>query len=224
MNRNKKIIIIGLIILIVSIFLKLIVVGLSNIKIDEFKPASVMFVVDSSASNQSNLPEQRKFLKQICAQLDPEDQIKIIKVSEDAYLIYEGSAQNSSGINKSMDAFTQYSPEDRGTAYGDGLKKAFSYALTMKKEGYIPAIVVIGDLENEGSTEKQVDWDLLPQNVKNVQKYAPDLAMMFLFAHPQKLDFVKENLSPILGETKLILAPEQNADKALRKFIEALGR
>lgn len=224
MNRNKKIIIIGLIILVASIFIKLISIGLSNIKIDEFKPASVMFVVDSSASNQSNLSEQRKFLKQICAQLDPEDQIKIIKVSEDAYLIYEGSAQNSSGINKSMDAFTQYSPEDRGTAYGDALKKAFSYALTMKKEGYTPAVVVIGDLENEGSTEKQVDWDLLPQNVKNVQNYAPDLAMMFLFAHPQKLDFVKEKLSPILGESNLIIAPEQNADKALRKFIEALGR
>ena len=224
MNKNKKIITIGLLILVVSVIMKLIVVGLSNIKIDEFKPASIMFVVDSSASNQSNLPEQKKFLKQICAQLDPEDQIKIIKVSEDAYLIYEGSAQNSSGINKSMDAFTQYSPEDKGTAYGDALKKALSYALTMKKEGYIPAVVVIGDLENEGATEKQVDWDTLPQNVQNIQKHVPELSMMFLFAHPQKLDLVKEKLSPVLGETKLIIAPEQNADKALRRFIEALGR
>ncbi len=224
MNKNKKLITIGLLILIASLVIKLIAVGLSNIKIDDFKPAAIMFVVDSSASNQANLPEQKKFLKQICAQLDPEDQIKIIKVSEDAYLIYEGSAQNSSGINKSMDAFTQYDPEDKGTAYGDGIKKAFTYALTMKKEGYIPAVVVIGDLENEGATEKQVDWDTLPQNVKNVQNYAPDLAMMFLFAHPQKLDLVKEKLSPILGETKLVISPEQNADKALRRFIEALGR
>ena len=123
-----------------------------------------------------------------------------------------------------MEAFTQYAPEDKGTAYGDGIKKAFTYALTMKKEGYIPAVVVIGDLENEGATTKQVDWNTLPQNVKNVQNYAPELAMMFLFAHPQKLDLVKEKLSPILGETKLVISPEQNADKALRRFIEALGR
>lgn len=224
MNKNKKLITIGFLILIASIVLKLIIIGLSNIKIDDFKPAAIMFVVDSSASNQPDLPAQKKFLKQICSQLDPEDQIKIIKVSEDAYLIYEGSAQNSNGINKSMDAFTKYDPKDNGTAYGDGIKKAFTYALTMQKEGFIPAVVIIGDLENEGTTEKQIDWNTLPQNVKNIKNYAPELAMMFLFAHPQKLDLVKEKLSPILGETKLVISPEQNADKALRKFIEALGR
>ena len=221
---NRRLIILGILIVAISVVLKLIWAGLKNIKIDEFHPSAIMFVVDSSASNQANLPTQKRFLKQICAQLDPEDQIKIIKVSEEAYLIYEGSPQNSSGITKSMDAFTHYAPEDRGTAYGDGIKKAFSYALAMKKEGYIPAVVVIGDLENEGATEKQISWDLLPQNVKNVTKYAPDLAMMFLFAHPQKLDMVKEKLSPILGEQKLIVSPEENADKAIRKFIAALGR
>ena len=31
---------------------------------------------------------------------------------------------------------------------------------------------------------------------------------------------VKEKLGPILGESKLVLAPEQNVDKALRKFID----
>ena len=77
MNKNKKLITIGLLILIASVILKLIAIGLSNVKIDDFKPAAVMFVVDSSASNQKKLPEQKKFLKQICAQLDPEDQIKI---------------------------------------------------------------------------------------------------------------------------------------------------
>ena len=60
--------------------------------------------------------------------------------------------------------------------------------------------------------------------IKNVQKYAPDISMMFLWAHPQKLDMVKEKLGPILGESKLVLAPEQNVDKALRKFINAIGR
>ena len=221
---NKRIITIGIIILCASVVLKLLYSGLKNIKVDDFKPAAIMFVVDSSASNQKQLPEQKKFLKQICAQLDPEDQIKIIKVSQDAYMIYEGSAQSSSAINKSMESFTKYEPEALGTAYGEGLKKAFNYALTMRQDGYTPAVVVIGDLENEGDTSKQINWDTLPINVSKVKQYAPDLVMMFLYAHPQKLDMVKEKLGPVLGEHKLVLAPEQNVDKSLRKFIDALGR
>ncbi len=198
--------------------------GLKNFEPDEFKPAAVIFVVDSSASNQQNLAEQKKFLKQICSTLDPEDQVKIIKVSQDAYLIYEGAPHNTNEITKAMEAFTKYDPEELGTAYGDGLKKAFSHVLTMKKEGYVPSIVVIGDLENEGATSKQINWDLLPENVENVKKYVPELSMMFLFAHPQKLDMVKEKLTPVLGENKLIVAPEQTAEKSLRKYIRALGR
>lgn len=221
---NKRLIILGILILVSCIVIKLVWAGLKNIKVDDFHAAAVMFVVDSSASNQYKLPEQKRFLKQICAQLDPEDQIKIIKVSQDAYIIYEGSPQNTSGITKSMEAFTKYEPEALGTAYGEGLKKAFSYALTMQQEGYIPAVVIMGDLENEGAGDKQINWDSLPDNIKNVKKYAPDISMMFLYAHPQKLDMVKEKLGSILGENKLILAPEQNVDKALRKFINAIGR
>lgn len=221
---NKRLITIGVIILCTCIAIKLLWAGMKNIKVDDFHPAAIMFVVDSSASNQNMLPVQKKFLKQICAQLDPEDQIKIIKVSQDSYIIYEGSPQNTSGISKSMEAFTKFEPEAMGTAYGEGIKKALSYALTMKQEGYVPAVVVIGDLENEGASSKQLDWETLPQNIKNVKKYAPEISMMFLYAHPQKLDMVKEQLGSILGEDKLILAPEQNVDKALRKFINAIGR
>jgi hypothetical protein len=221
---NKRLITLGIIFLTVCIVGKLIWAGLKNIKVDDFHPSAVMFVVDSSASNQSKLPEQKKFLKQMCAQLDPDDQIKIIKVSQEAYLIYEGSAQNSSGITKSMEAFTKFNPNELGTAYGDGIKKALSYALVMKKEGYTPAVVVIGDLENEGATEKQISWNTLPENIENVMKYAPDLTMMFLYAHPQKLDMVKEKLAPVLGEKNLIISPAENVDKALRKFINAIGR
>ncbi|MBO6273774.1 VWA domain-containing protein [bacterium] len=221
---NKRLITLGIVILLACIVVKLIWAGLKNIKVDDFHPAAVMFVVDSSASNQASLQSQKKFLKQMCAQLDPEDQIKIIKVSQDAYIIYEGSPQNSGGITKSMEAFTQYAPEDKGTAYGDGVKKALSYALSMKKDGYVPAVVIMGDLENEGASDKQIDWNTLPENIKNVKKYAPDIAFMFLYAHPQKLDMVKEKLGGILGESKLVLAPEQNVDKALRKFINAIGR
>lgn len=222
--NSKRLITLGIIILSVCIVLKLLVVGIKNIKVDDFKPAAVIFVVDSSASNQAKLPAQKLVLKQICSQLDPEDHIKVIKVSQDAYMIYEGSPQNTSALNKSMDAFTKYEQNEYGTAYGDGVKKAFGHALSMKKEAYIPAVVVIGDLENEGDLKKQLNWDVLPQNVSNVKKYIPEFAMMFLFAHPQKLDMVKEKLSPVLGEQKLIVSPEENADKSIRKFVTALGR
>ena len=64
----------------------------------------------------------------------------------------------------------------------------------------------------------------MPQNVKNVQEYAPEISMMFLDAHPEKLDMVKEKLSPVLGEDKLIVSPEQNIDKSIRRFLKAIGR
>ncbi len=221
---NKRLIILGIIILAISVLVKLIWSGMSKIKVDDFKPAAVMFVVDSSASNQKDLPEQKKLLKQICNLLDPEDKIKIIRVSEDAYLIYEGAPFNGSNINKVMNAFTAYDEKDYGTAYGVGLDKALRYSVDMKKMGYMPAIVVIGDLENEGAVSKQINWNTLPSNVKKVQTSAPDLAMMFLYAHPSKLDTVKETLTPVLGENKLIVSPKQNCDKAIRQFVHALER
>lgn len=221
---NKRLIILGIIILAISVLVKLIWSGMSKIKVDDFKPAAVMFVVDSSASNQKDLPEQKKLLKQICNLLDPEDKIKIIRVSEDAYLIYEGAPFNGSNINKVMNAFTAYDEKDYGTAYGVGLDKALRYSVDMKKMGYMPAIVVIGDLENEGAVSKQINWNTLPSKVKKVQTSAPDLAMMFLYAHPSKLDTVKETLAPVLGENKLIVSPKQNCDKAIRQFVHALER
>lgn len=224
MKLNKRLVTLGLIILISAIVSKIVWTGLKHIKVDDFHPAAVIFMIDSSASNQKRLPEQKKIVKQICNLLDPEDQIKIIRVSETSYLIYEGSPMNGSTITKSMDAFTKYDDKDYGTAYGEGLKKAFSHALTMKKDGYVPAVVVVGDLENEGAIEKQINWEILPSNVENVKKYAPDISMMFLDAHPAKLDLVKETLSPVLGENKLIISPKQNCDKAIRQYLHALDR
>lgn len=221
---NKRLIILGVVILFVSVLLKLVWTGLTKIKVDNFKPAAVMFVVDSSASNQKDLPEQKKLLKQICNLLDPEDKIKIIRVSEDAYLIYEGAPFNGSNINKVMNEFTAYDEKDYGTAYGIGMRKALNYSVDMKKLGYMPAVVVIGDLENEGAVEKQINWNTLPSDVQKVKTKAPDLAMMFLYAHPEKLDVVKETLTPVLGETKLIISPKQNCDKAIRQFVHALER
>ena len=221
---NKRLIIIGILILIISIIGKLLYSGLKNIKVDDFHKSAIIFVVDSSASNQKNLPEQVKYMKSLCAILDPEDEIKILKVSQNSYLIYEGSPSNTKGITKAVEAFTQYDSKDYGTAYGEAIKKAFEHCLMMKKDGYVPAVVVIGDLENEGAIEKQINWETLPQNVKSVQEYIPEISMMFVYAHPEKLDMVKTKLNPVLGERKLIIANETNVDKANRKFLEAIGR
>lgn len=221
---NKRLVVLGILILGIAIIGKLIFVLAKNIKVDEFHKSAVIFVVDSSASNQSKLSEQIKYLKSLCSILDPEDEVKILKVSQKAYLIYEGSPSDSMGITKAVTEFTKYDKNDYGTAYGEGLKKAFSHALTMKKEGYVPAIVVIGDLANEGDITKQINWEVLPKNVESVLQYAPDLAMMFVYAHPERLDMVKELLNPVLGEKKLIVANEQNAQKAQRRFLEAIGR
>ena len=204
------------------LLLGIIAAALRKIKVDNFKPAAIMFLIDSSASNQKELPEQRKLLKQICNLLDPEDQIKIIRVSEDAYIIYEGAPFNTTNIDSAMNEFTKLNSKDYGTAYGLGLKKAFNYAKQMKKSGYIPSVVVIGDLENEGAAEKQLNWNTLPNDIKGVQAVAPEFSMMFLYAHPSKLDMVKETLSPVLGEEKLIISPKQNCDKAIRQYINAL--
>ena len=221
---NKRLITVGFLILGIAIIGKLILMAAKNIKVDDFHKAAIMFVIDSSASNQKMLPEEIKYVKSLCSILDPEDEIKILKVSQDSYLIYEGSPSNTKGISKAVDAFTQYNSKDYGTAYGLALKKAFEHCLTMKKEGYVPAVVVIGDLENEGAIEKQINWDTLPENVKGVQEYIPELSMMFVYAHPEKLDLVKSKLNPVLGEKKLIIANETNVDKANRRFLEAIGR
>lgn len=222
--NNKRLTIIGLLILAVAIVGKLIFIAAKNIKVDEFHKSAIIFVVDSSASNQKMLPEEIKYLKSLCSILDPEDAIKILKVSEKSYLIYEGSPSDSMGITKAVEAFTKYDEKDYGTAYGEALKKALSHCLTMKKEGYVPSVVVIGDLENEGAVEKQINWETLPENIKSIKEFIPELAMMFVYAHPEKLDLVKTQLNPVLGETKLIVANEQNAAKAQRRFLEAIGR
>ncbi len=221
---NKNTIKLILVILVSLAALILVIMGLKNVKVDDFTPAAVIFVIDSSASNQEKLDEQKSFVTQTCKRLDPEDQVKIIRVSEDAYLIYEGSALNSRNIRKSMDAFTRYDETEWGTAYGDGIDKAVSYAKSMNKEGYTPAIIVVGDLENEGKKAKQINWNDLPQQIQEIKTNIPKFVMMFVYAHPQKLDMVKTKLNSILGENNLIISTEQNIDKSLNRFLNAIER
>lgn len=221
MNNTFKIIIFSAI---CFVLLGLSILGLSKLKVDDFHKAAVIFVVDSSASNQKRLPKQKMIIRQLCSMLDPEDNIKILRVSEDSYLIYEGSPQSSAEVRKSMEKFTQINSKEYGTAYGLSLKKAFNHAINMKKDGYVPAVVVIGDLENEGASSKQINWNTFPNEVAQVKNQIGNFSMMFLYAEPEKLDMVKEKLTPVLGEDHLIIGTEMTSNKALRRFLNAIGR
>ena len=215
------------IILFTALFLGAILLGifgLSRLKVDDFHKAAVIFVVDASASNQKDLPAQKMIIRQLCSMLDPEDHIKILRVSEDSYIIYEGSPQSSAEVRKSMEKFTQFDAKEYGTAYGLSLKKAFNHAMNMHKDGYVPAVVVIGDLENEGAVDKQINWETLPDDVRSIKNQADNFSMMFLFAAPAKLDLVKETLSPVLGEQHLIIGNDVTSNKSLRSFLTAIGR
>jgi hypothetical protein len=220
---NKRIITVGFIILGIAIICKLFFVLSKTIKVDDFHKAAVVFVLDSTVSNQKMLPQEIQYLKSLCAILDPEDAIKIIKVTESSYLIYEGSPGDTKGINGALGAYTK-NEEDKGAAYGEGIKKAVDHCLTMKKEGYIPGIVVIGDLSNDGVASKQINWETLPENIRKTKQYIPELAMMFVYAPPEKLDLVKTKLNPVLGEKKLIIANSEAADRVNTRFLKAIGR
>lgn len=221
---GKRYITLGIIILVLSIIIKSAIVGFKSIKVDDFHPVAAIFMIDISASNQAQLTRQKNFISALCKVLDPEDQVKILVVTQDAYLIYEGSPQNGSGIRKSMNKFTQYDASAWGTAYGTAIKKGMQHALAMQREGYVPALILIGDLENEGDIRGQINWNTLPSNVQKVKKYCPKISMSFLYAHPSKLDFVKNKLTPILGEDNLVIATDEMMDKVNRQIMTAIGR
>ena len=82
----------------------------------------------------------------------------------------------------------------------------------------------MGDMENEGDITKQINWSILPQDLEKTLTYIPDLSLTFLYAHPQKLDSIRQQLVPVLGEKQLIIASEENVDIATRKFSQAIGR
>ena len=52
---TKRIFILSGLLLVISLALYGIITGMKKIKVDDFKPASVIFLIDSSASNQENI-------------------------------------------------------------------------------------------------------------------------------------------------------------------------
>ncbi len=221
----------GIAILIAVYIIKLFVVACMNMELGEFKPVATIFLLDVSASNRNLLESQEQTILKIAKRLDSEDQALIYVVTQDAYNIYNGNPHKLVQIKKTMQKRGAYDEKNWGTAYGLALKKAIGDALMYHQDGFKPAIIILGDLENEGDIRKQINWNTLPKNIQKTLEYVPDLTLAFLYAHPQKLDDVRQTVLPAMkekqpneGEKNLILASEENVDLAIRKILEAVGR
>jgi len=214
----------GLLLIITLYIVKSLVIGFMNMDLREFKPVATVFLLDISASNRNLLDKQEQTILKISKRLDSEDRALIYVVTEDAYSIYNGSPNKLVMMRNSMQKRGGFDSDKYGTAYGLALKKAIGDALMYQQEGFKPAIVILGDLENEGDITKQINWNTLPSNIQKTLKYIPDLTLAFLYAHPQKLDDVRQTLLPVVNEKHLIMASEENVDLAVRKFLEAVGR
>ncbi len=220
----RKTCLLGIVVLIAAYILKIFVVSCMNMELGEFKPVATIFLLDISASNRGILEQQEQTILKISKRLDSEDLNLIYVVTQDAYNIYSGNPHKLVQIKKTMQKQGEFDKEKWGTAYGLALKKAIGDALIYEQEGFRPAIIVLGDLENEGDVTKQINWNTLPKNIQKTLKYTPDLTLAFLYAHPQKLDVVRQSILPVMGDKNLILASEENVDLAIRKILEAIGR
>ncbi|MBQ4078127.1 VWA domain-containing protein [bacterium] len=220
----RKSLIFGFLLVVVVIVIKFAVAGMSRVEFSEFKPVCAIFLLDVSASNREMLWSQQQTILKIGKKLDSEDHAKIYVVTEDAYEVYDGAPHKTIAMRQAMNKRSEFDSKAYGTAYGVALKKAIGDALRYKADGYTPAIIVLGDLENEGAIDKQINWDILPKNLQKTLQYIPDLSLTFLYAHPEKLDAVKQKLVSVMGEKQLVMASEENVDLAVRKFSTAVGR
>ena len=220
----RRALMLGLLLPIIVFLGKCVVAAMSNVELADFKPVCAIFLLDISASNRDLLWKQQQTILKIGKKMDSEDHARIYVVSEDAYEVYDGAPHKTIAMREAMKKRSEFDSKAYGTAYGLALKKAVGDALRYKANGYTPAIIVLGDLENEGAINKQINWGILPKNLKKTLEYIPDLSLTFLYAHPQKLDEVRQVLVPVLGEKQLIIAAEENVENSLKKFAAAIGR
>ncbi len=222
----RRALILGLILPLVLYGIKIILWGFSNIKLANFKPVSAIFLLDVSASNRTLIDKQTGTILKISKRLDSEDTALVYIVSENTYNVYDGNPHKLVAIKEAISKRGAYDNKAYGTAYGLAFKKAIGDALRYQSQGYTPLIVVLGDLENEGDVTKQLNWNTLPSNLRKTLRYIPDLKVAFLYAHPEKLDDVRQLLLPVFAEksSNLIVASEENVEQSTKKLLEVLGR
>lgn len=219
----RRALILGIILPLVVYLVKVVYVSFCNLDLDDFKPVVAIFLLDISASSRNTLYQEQQTILKMAKKLDSEDHARIYVVSQDAYEVYDGGPHKTIAMRDAMNKRSAYDADSWGTAYGEALKKAIDDALFYKEQGFTPAIIVLGDLENEGAVNKQINWNTLPKNMENTLKYVPELTLTFLYAHPQKLDEIRQTLLPVM-KNQLIIASEENVDLAMRKFAQAVGR
>ena len=139
----------GLLLLVTVYALKLIIVGFQNLDLSEFKPVAAVFLLDVSASNRNLLAEQEQTILRISKRLDSEDQALVYVVTEDTYSVYNGNPHKLVAMKEAIRKRGAFDEKSFGTAYGLALKKAIGDALRYKQDGYKPAIIILGDLEND---------------------------------------------------------------------------
>lgn len=220
----RRALMLGILLPLIVFIAKMAVVAMSKVELSEFQPVCAIFLLDVSASNRELMYDQQQTILKMGKKMDSEDHAKIYVVTEDAYEVYDGPPHKTIAMRQAMNKRSEFDSKAYGTAYGTALKKAIGDALRYKAMGYTPAIIVLGDLENEGAINKQINWNILPKNIKKTLEYIPELSLTFLYAHPQKLDEVKQRLVPVMGDKQLIIATQENVDLAVRKFSTALGR
>ena len=213
------------IILVVSLYLaKCLFVFLTGIQLAEFHPAGVIFVMDISNSNKLLRESEEKTILKICKSLDYEDKSKIYVLNDSAFVIYNEAPNKRASIKKAFLQHGNFDKNSKGAAYGVALKKAVDDALILKKQGYRPSIVILGDLESKGSLDKQINWEKLTQNMANTMKYIPDLSLVFLYAHPKILENSRDKLRNVIPDEQLFFASEETVNLTVERFIESIGR
>lgn len=220
----KKTCILGFILIFSLYFLKCIFFFLKDFQLVEFKPNGVIFVLDISNSDRNIRQLEEKTILKICKKLDFEDKSKIYVLNEDVFLVYNEAPNNRGAIKNTFAQYSKFDKNSTGAAYGLALKKAVNDALILKKQGYKPSIVFLGDLENKGALDKQINWDRLNKNISNTMKYIPDLSFVFLFAHPQKLESSRERLKNVVPDNQLFVAPEESVNLTVDNFLQSIGR
>ena len=212
----------GIILVLALYIIKCVFILLSGIELADFKQAGVIFLLDTSASNKNLQARQEKTIVKMCKSLDVDDKAIIYVVTENTFQIYNGNPHKVGVIKKAFEERAKLDSKSWGTAYGAAIKQAVDDALALKNQGFKPSIVILGDLENEGDIKKQINWNKLPSNMKKTLKYLPDLSVVFLYAHPEKLDMARNTLKTVFPANQLFFASEENVELTVKGFMKSV--
>jgi predicted nucleic acid-binding Zn ribbon protein len=129
--------------------------------VDSYKPIAVIMAIEHS----SNSHQYENIARAVDNMLDPEDIVKMLEVSVQPSLLYEGHGQQTSNIRKSIQNLTiaNYEQNDYVEAYKNTISKLKNVVTEINSE-YLPYVIIIGKFGNENSRLKRVEWSMLSDN------------------------------------------------------------